>query len=549
MTKWVAPGPGPWQQDQAHSPGATSMVMQTEYVKGFNRGFEETFSRYGVLLDTLAIGVVNGFLYHQPRPFDLPGPDGPKSPDETFAELMRRNGIAERVFETKQWRTDLDEWDSEYKPAAIDKHRALGDVDMASLGELALAAHLHACADHLANMTYQHHRFNVGAILPVGDFALRAAGWSHRDPRSLLAALDGYSPISAVASDELRPVLDALRGDDSLHALLDGDGDAAERLEELRRRVGAVDDYVRLAGHRVIEGFDVTCPTVAERPELLLGRFRAALDSDPDDARRRADLFAGELRAQVPHAHHAEFDEALADARALYRLRDERGLFSDVIAPGILRGAMLEAGRRLAESGALHDAAHALEATIDELAALLESQSGPSPDELRGRRETREALTAAGAPRYLGPPPPAPPPVDQLPPALARLMSSVGFMIEGILGQLEHPIGDDTTIVGVPASSGVYEGRARLVRTLDDLFELESGDILVTPATGEAFNAMLHLVKAIVTDHGSYASHAGIVSREMGIPAVVGTVNGSQRIRDGAMIRVDGSAGEVTVID
>ena len=128
-------------------------------------------------------------------------------------------------------------------------------------------------------------------------------------------------------------------------------------------------------------------------------------------------------------------------------------------------------------------------------------------------------------------------------------MSAVGFFIEGVLGQLEQPAGDDITIVGIPASSGVSEGRARVVRTLDDLLDLEAGDVLVTPATGEAFNAMLHLVKAIVTDHGSYASHAGIVSREMGIPAVVGTVNGSHRIRDGAMIRVDGSAGEVTVLD
>ena len=63
----------------------------------------------------------------------------------------------------------------------------------------------------------------------------------------------------------------------------------------------------------------------------------------------------------------------------------------------------------------------------------------------------------------------------------------------------------------------------RLVRSIDDLFDLEPGDVLVTPTTGEAFNSMLHLVSAIVTDHGSFASHAAIVSREMGIPAVVGT--------------------------
>ena len=65
---------------------------------------------------------------------------------------------------------------------------------------------------------------------------------------------------------------------------------------------------------------------------------------------------------------------------------------------------------------------------------------------------------------------------------------------------------------------------------------------------GEAFNAIIHLVGAIVTDHGSFASHAGIVAREMGFPAVVGTTNATSRIPAGAIVRVDGDAGEVTVL-
>jgi pyruvate,water dikinase len=59
---------------------------------------------------------------------------------------------------------------------------------------------------------------------------------------------------------------------------------------------------------------------------------------------------------------------------------------------------------------------------------------------------------------------------------------------------------------------------------------------------------MLHLVDGIVTDHGSFICHAAIVSREMGIPAVVGTVDATHRIPDGARIRIDGTAGEVTIL-
>jgi pyruvate,water dikinase len=128
-------------------------------------------------------------------------------------------------------------------------------------------------------------------------------------------------------------------------------------------------------------------------------------------------------------------------------------------------------------------------------------------------------------------------------------MSSVGFLIDGILGQKEAPEGDATTVIGIPGAPGVVEGPVRLVRSIDDLFELESGDVLVAPTTGEAFNSMLHLVRAIVTDHGSFASHAAIVSREMGIPAVVGTSDGTVRLASAGRVRVDGTTGQVTILE
>ena len=68
---WEAPNPGPWQQDSAHNPVAQTRLLQEAYPDGFNRGFEEAFSTYGVLLDRLAMASINGFTYHQPQPFDL----------------------------------------------------------------------------------------------------------------------------------------------------------------------------------------------------------------------------------------------------------------------------------------------------------------------------------------------------------------------------------------------------------------------------------------------------------------------------------------------
>lgn len=545
---WGPPGPGPWQQDSAHTPVSQTVAIQGVYPPGFNRGFTETFARYGVLLDRLAMGVVNGFTYHQPQPFDMPGPDGPMSEEQVAAEFGRRLAVATEAIETKQWLSDLHDWDTTWKPNAIARHRELAGVDLSTLDTDTLIAHLHDVAAHTSEMVYQHHRFNVAAIFPVGDFALQVAGMLQRDPRSLLAALDGHSPISAVASDELAPSIDAIRDDPESVALVTGGGDPAKRLEALRQRSAEVDLYVRTVGPRVIDGFDVVSPTQLERPELLLGRIAAALSAGGDDARERSDAFAGELRSQLTDEQQVIFDDLLADARAVYRLRDERGLCSEVTAIGLLRLAMLEAGRRLMAVGAVVDHEHVLDSTVDELTAFLSDPSTVDEAKLVERRERRLALSALGPPRYLGPPPPAPPPVEQLPPPLGRLMSTIGFCIEGILGQLDAAGGDDTTIVGIGASAGTREGTARVVRSFEELDRVEPGDVLVAPATSEAFTAMLHLVAGIVTDHGSFICHAAIVSREMGIPAVVGTVDGSRRIPDGARVRIDGAAGEVTIL-
>ena len=546
MTEWNAPGPGPWQQDSAHSPMVQSAIIREIYPAGFNRGFTETFHRYGLLLDRLAMGVVNGFTYHQPQPFDMPGPDGPMSEDQIHAEFGRRLTVAAAVFETKLWRQDLADWDDEWKPRAIARHRQLSDVSLADLDDAALIAHVQTVADHVAEMVYQHHRFNMAAFLPIGDFALHASGWTGRPPHSLLNVLGGYSPISASLPAEMSAAVDAVRASSEATALVTGTGEAAQRLAAVRASTPTVDEYVRSVDTRLIEGFDIVSPTLREQPEMMLGKLAAGLEARPDDVRQAADEFAAAVRADVPAEHLDQFDELLGEARNNYRLRDERGIYSDLTAIGILRLALLEVGRRAHAAGSVHQPDHILDATLDEALTIL-TGGAASADALAEAGEQRRALTAAGAPRHLGGPPP-PPPEGELPPPLARVMSATGFMIEGILGQLDAAGGDQSLIVGIGTNDATYEGTARLISHVDDLLELEDGEVVISASTSEAFNSMLHLVGAIVTDHGSHACHAAIVAREMGFPAVVGTVDATTRIRTGDRLRVDGAKGEVSIL-
>ena len=545
---WTPPGPGPWRQDRAHLPAAVTLLLQEIYPAGFARGFAETFEPWGVLLDTMRLEYVNGFSYMQPVPFDAPGPDGPKTRDQLGAEIGRRAGLAAAAFEQRIWREAVRIWDEDRKPASIARHQALADVDLGALDTDGLRTHLHQCIEHLGKMWCQHHHFNSMAMVPVGDFILHAARWTGQNPVPMFAVFDGWSPVSGIVPPELIPAIEVLQADPDARALLDGDAPAQQRMTELRQRIPAVDDYMRTSGYRLAAGFDLTNPTIGERPDIVLDRIRACLDHDRNAAARRADAVAAELRQAVPEEHRATFDGLLAEARFVYRLRDERGLYSDAAAVGLLRLALIELGRRLFEAGRINFMYDTLDVSSAEIDALLDGSSSPTADELSARVATRKQASATGAPRLLGPPPPPPPPLDGLPPPLVRVMSALGFYIDGVTGDVASPMGDDNLIIGVGGSGGTYEGQARIVRNFDDLFSLEEGDVLVTAATGESFNAFLALVGAIVTDHGSFASHAAIMGREMGFPAVVGTVDATTRISNGVQVRVDGDAGTVTII-
>jgi pyruvate,water dikinase len=126
-------------------------------------------------------------------------------------------------------------------------------------------------------------------------------------------------------------------------------------------------------------------------------------------------------------------------------------------------------------------------------------------------------------------------------------MRAVGTALGSVFGSSEAEHEDDM-LRGLAASPGVYEGTARLVAGTADFDRIVQGDVLVTVSTTEAFNILLPLLGGIVTDSGGLLSHSAIVAREYGIPGVVGTREATERIADGSRVRVDGTAGEVTVL-
>jgi pyruvate,water dikinase len=108
--------------------------------------------------------------------------------------------------------------------------------------------------------------------------------------------------------------------------------------------------------------------------------------------------------------------------------------------------------------------------------------------------------------------------------------------------------GTETVLTGVAASHGVVEGRARVVLEPGD-DDIEPGEVLVAHYTDPSWASILFLASALVIDIGGRLSHAAVVSRELGVPCVADTKTGTKVIRTGDLIRVDGTAGTVTVLE
>jgi phosphohistidine swiveling domain-containing protein len=534
--EFVPPGPAFWEQDPVHCPRAMSRYWTEVHPEAFARGTADFASFYGMLIGGLQMAYVNGIGYKAVLP----------APEE---EIPQRFARAEEVFAGKLWREQLREWDERWKPTAIAKHRELQAVDAEALSDDELVSYLVQCRDHHAAMITQHMRHTASAIVPTGDFLAHVGDWTGLPPAELLGLMRGASPVSAGASDELDRLAAAVAADPKAQELLASDGDAAATLGKLQSLDGeagaAMTAYLDLVGNRLLDGFDITEPSALELPEQLLRAIRSAVSTGVQDTGVEAQI--ADVRSKVPSEHRDTFDELLGEARLLYRLRDERGVYSDIWASGIMRRAVLAAGRRLAASGRIHEPEHLLDAGFDEMRALLTGADGPSADELAARADYRRTHAAKGAPATLGTPPPPPPDPSTLPPTVGRLMRATGMALGALFGssQEQH---DEDRLRGLAASPGVYEGSARLVSGPADFNRIVQGEVLVTVSTTEAFNILLPLLGGIVTDSGGLLSHSAIVAREYGIPGVVGTREATDRIPDGARVRVDGDAGEVTVL-
>jgi pyruvate,water dikinase len=556
---FTAPDAGVWEQDGIHFPLPITRFQQEAFPEGFMRGFKMGTACYGLMMEYLEPTFINGFFYHRARivgaPPDAKGPP----PKEVFQhiceavpEIKARLDTASTVLQQKPWREHLNNWDTVLKPTSTANHIRLQSQDLGAMNDAQLASHLQECFENSKAMVFQHHIYTITCGITVGDFMAGALEWTGKSPSEITKALRGSTPISAGITDEYLAALRAIETDPKAGAILYSAAPPAEVLDQLVALPGltgaAIKTYLALVAHRVVGGYDIACKTAIESPDMLVKALQAKYN--PDEvaaAEQQVREQTAQLRAAVPEPHRADFDERLGEARLVNRLRDERSYWSDLWSAGISRRAMLEVGRRLFARGRIGNAEHVLDASCSEALAMLSGNGGPDAAELAARHTFRTTATNDMAPHTLNGHPSPPPPPDWFPPAAQRTMRAIGAFMGATFGATDKA-SDKKVVRGISVSAGTYEGRARVINRMEALGEIQKGEVLVTRSTSTAFNYVLPLVGAIVTDRGGLMSHAAIVAREYGLPGVVGCQVATQTIPNGAMVRVDADKGEVTIL-
>src|SRR6185369_10904988 len=125
-----------------------------------------------------------------------------------------------------------------------------------------------------------------------------------------------------------------------------------------------------------------------------------------------------------------------------------------------------------------------------------------------------------------------------------RVMTSDGEIVTGRYKRENLPA---DAIIGLPVSSGVIEGTARVILNMEDA-DLGDGDILVTTFTDPSWTPLFISIKGLITEVGGLMTHGAVIAREYGLPAVVGVENATKLIKDGQRIRIHGTDGYVEIL-
>ena len=383
-----------------------------------------------------------------------------------------------------------------------------------------------AMAMPLAIMEIRRRYFPRGALaLAALWLTLKVLGREDR----FASLLSGVDNRTLEANRALEALAAEIRSDPTLESLF-----ASEHVEQLlptlqrepagRAFLERFSAFLDSYGHRETGSpLLVSEPTWKDSPQIVLSILKGMSRAEPDPhsappswSTARDDVLSHPALRFAPL--RALMLDLISQARRVSALREDTH-FAMTLPMPVLRRTLLELGRRLAEAGILDKADDVFHLRFDELEGI--AGNWPPPADLAA------ALRQAARRRA------------------ARRLELAGTPLMALPSLVRSQPGERILVAGMPGSPGVAEGRVRIVLNPAAFGTLLPGEVLVAPYTNPSWTPLFTRAAAVVVDTGAAMSHAAIVAREYGVPAVMGTGDGTRRLSDGQWVRVDGSRGQV----
>lgn len=296
----------------------------------------------------------------------------------------------------------------------------------------------------------------------------------------------------------------------------------------------AIDDYLRKYGMRCTGEIDLTRTRWSEKPSTLIPMILSNIKNfDPNASKRKFEQGLEkatkkeqellERLKQLPDGKQKaeEIKEVISLIRNFigYREYPKYGMISRYF---VYKLALLKEAKKLVKTNVISEKEDIFYLTFEELHEVL--RTNKLDYEMINKRKDEYKL-------YYKLTPP-------------RVITSDGEIIVGEYKREDLP---SEAIVGLAVSSGIIEGRARVILNMEDA-NLEEGDILVTSFTDPSWTPLFVAIKGLVTEVGGLMTHGAVIAREYGLPAVVGVENATKLIKDGQRIRVHGTEGYIEIL-
>ncbi len=559
----VDPPPGFWRREDSHAPQPHSPMNRSLIIADRNIAIRRNFDEFGLLLETVELREIGGWEYVRMVP--LGGKDRRKPPDWLMPLLIRvvpqlRSRIrrcVEAIRSDKPGRF-IQRWYDDWRPDLIATIAELRAVDLAALSDTELQHHISEVTSFLSDSIGIHFLLHGPLAHTLSDLAFTCRDLLAWDEPKMLDMLSGLSEKSSEPTHRLaelarmageRPVLRRLLdriGEDTHHHLAEADEDFA----------AAFAAYQQEFGCRALR-YEVADPTIAESPALILRLVRDQLGGGYD-SEEAASILKQQREETVADARSAlagrsatdreRFERALARAELSYPVREDNEFYTISAPLALMRYAVLELGRRLADGGRIAQREDVFFLELDEARLALRERRDQRALVTRRKAERAWVDAHPGPPTY-GQDPGPPPSFDALPPESKLAMEAVYWYTNSVVSteRSEQRPATGTTLRGIAASPGQYAGPVRVIMSEAEFDKIQPGDVLVCPITSPVWSVLFPSVGALVTDTGGILAHSAIIAREYRVPAVVATGNATRLLRDGQVVSVDGSTGDVTL--